>query len=184
MKCSTCPETRARFQKRIEALTDPWHREMLQIWLAHWWGEVRYDIDAVMATITADISYRSYGTSVFGPPVVFNSAEQARVMYIGYFEAGLMPGCPFDNERLAFADWGYCFESVATLAFFGANVLIPEKQLAPEQLYLVQIPLTVVTPFDKVAKKMSGETLYMGAPLAIEPTDRGTIARLLGREHG
>lgn len=180
MKCSTCLEAKIRWQQRIEETPNPRHRKMLEVALKHWWAEVVYDIDTVMATVTPDIVYRSYGTTAFGPPVVFDNALQARAMYLAQFDAGLMPGGPIDNERIALADWGFSAEGLYTLAFPGAALSLPDQTLDPEQLYLVQIQMSVITPFDAAGELMAGEILYMSSPLIIEPTDRDTIARLLG----
>lgn len=180
MKCSTCLESKAHWDDSAKAMENPRHRKMLEIGLKHWWAEVLYDMNTIMETLTHDATYRSYGSSAFGPPVAINSAQEARAMYQSQFDAGLMPGGPIDNHRFACADWGFATEGLYTLAFPGAALSLPDRRLEAEQLYLLQIHMSVITPFDAAGELMAGEILYMGAPFNIEPTNRETIARLLG----
>jgi hypothetical protein len=180
MKCSTCAEVRVRMDQRIAAETIPEHRRMLELWRDHWWGEVVYDIDAIMATVTPEISYRWHGTAAFGPGIVIDSEAAAREMYLAQFAAGLMPGAPFDAERIALGSWGMAWDARFTMAFPGSAVAVPGATLAPDRLYLMQLDMAVFHPFDRETGKMAGEIMYAGAPFNIEPTDRATIAHLLG----
>jgi hypothetical protein len=182
IKCSTAPASRRRVEDVIAGLQNPAHKHMLQIWLQHWWGEVVYDLDAIMETVSEDISYRWFGTEQLGGEIYEDSSEFARSMYRSMFDAKLMPGGPFDGERWAFADWGMTLEAVFTSAFPGAMLKGKSAQSDPDQLYLVQWPMMISFPFDRERWLMKGEIMYPGPPQKIEPTDRATISRLLG--HG
>jgi hypothetical protein len=182
MDCSTAPETRRRIEAVIAGLEDPDHKRMLSVWLRHWWGEVTYDIEACIDTLTETASYRWYGTDQIGDGVHEDSAAFAQGMYQSMFDAGLMPGGPFDEERWAFGDWGLTLQAVFTSVFPGAMLKGASAQPDHEGLYLVQWPMVVAHPFDLARGLMQGELMYAGPPLHIEPADAGTIRRLLGRE--
>ena len=182
IQCSTAPQTRARVQALIARTDNPRHRRMLEVWLKHWWGEVIYDLEMVMETVTDDIVYRWYGTDQIGDGVDASSADFARKMYQAQFDAQLMPGGPFDQEHFAFGEQGLTLEGVFVSALPGALLKGKSAQPDPEQLYLVQFPMVVVTPFDCERWLMKGEIMYAGAPLSIEATDKATIRALLGRD--
>lgn len=184
IQCSTAPETRRRVQDQLARLENPRHRRMLEVWLRHWWAEIVYDLDAVMATVADDIAYRWYGTDQIGAGVEENSAEFARKMYQSMFDAQLMPGTPFDHERWAFGDWGLTLEALFVGAFPGSMLKGRSAQPDAQGLYLVQFPMMVSVPFDCERWLMKGEIMYAGAPLQVEPTDAQTIRRLLGRVSG
>jgi hypothetical protein len=182
IKCSTAHETRRRIESVLAGLGNPSHKQMLQTWLKHWWGEVVYDISAVMETVTDDISYRWHGTDQIGDGVCEDSSEFARKLYQSMFDAQLMPGGPFDGERWAFSNWGLMMEALFTSVFPGSMLKGSSAQLDPNGLYLVQWRMAVSHPFNPETALMAGEIMYAGAPLHIERTDRAMIRRLLGRE--
>ncbi len=179
---STAPETRRRIDAMTARLENEDHRAMMAVWMRHWWGEVIYDIEACIDTVTDNISYRWYGTDQIGDGVHEDSSIFARGMYQGMFDAGLMPGGPFDQERFAFGDWGLMMEAVFTSVFPGSMLKGKSAQADPEALYLVQWPMMVSHPFVRDPWRMSGEIMYAGAPTGIEPADRATVERLLGRK--
>ncbi|MAT52775.1 MAG: hypothetical protein CMK32_16485 [Porticoccaceae bacterium] len=178
--CSTAPETRDRIESLIKRIDDPRHRRMLEVWLKHWWGEVIYDLTMVMETVTEDIVYRWHGTDQIGDGVDASSADFARNMYQTQFDAELMPGGPFDQEHFAFGEGGLTLEGIFVAVFPGAMLKGRSAQPDPEQLYLVQFPMVVTTPFDCDRWLMKGEIMYAGAPLNIEPTDAAAVRRLRG----
>jgi hypothetical protein len=180
IQCSTAPQTRDRVKTVIAGLNDPKQKAMLEVWLKHWWGEVIYELDDCISTITEDISYRWYGTDQIGDGVHEDSREFARTMYQSMFDAKLMPGGPFDKERWAFGDWGMTLEAVFTSAFLGSMLKGASAQTDPNALYLVQWPMVVTFPFDHERQLLRGEIMYPGAPFQIEPTDLSTVSRLLG----
>lgn len=177
---STAPETRDRIAAMADRLTNPDHKAMMAIWLDHWWGEVIYDIAPVMRTLSPDVMYRSYGARTFGDTIAIDGHDQARAMYLSLFDAGLMPGGPIDDEKFYFGDQGVMFEGVFTSVFPG-QMMPGVPGLKPEELYLVSYRMAVSHPFDLKAGVMKGEILYPGPLMSIEPSDRATIARLLGR---
>jgi hypothetical protein len=182
IKCSTAPDTRRRVEGVIADLKNPDHKRMLQTWLRHWWGEVVYDIDACIETVTDKISYRWYGTDQIGDGVHEDSRDFARTMYQSMFDAKLMPGGPFDQERWAFNDWGLTLEAVFSSVFPGSMLKGKSAQPKPQGLYLVQWPMVVSLPFDRERWLIAGEIMYAGPPMQIEPADTSTVRRLLGRD--
>lgn len=181
LACSTCAESRDHIAAIIAALDDPAQRAMESTWLRHWWSEVLYDLEGVMATVTDDVAYSIHNPPAFGPDVSFSSAAVTREKYAGMFAAGLMPGGPLDAMRMAFAPWGLMFEAVATVAVPGAQLHMPDRAIRDDLVYLVQTPMAGIMPFDRATGLMAGETVHMGNPIAIAPTDAAEIARLLGR---
>jgi hypothetical protein len=179
---STAPETRVRLLGLVNSLSDPDQQRMLQIWLHHWWGEVVYDIDAVRATMSHDIRYRCYGADTFGKDIAIDGIAAAEAMYRAQFDRGLMPGGPFDDERVAFGAWGMSIDAVFTSVFPGEMLPGVTPRLDAEALYLVTWRMAVAHPMDAKKGLMSGEILYPGPPLSIAPAGRDTIAYLLGRK--
>lgn len=161
--------TSGKFTDAVNCGEDEWSSVMdinaKSVWLA-----MKYEIPAMR---------RSGGGAIVNTASASTQRIQ-RGMYLAQFDAGLMPGGPIDNERIACADWGFSADGLYTLAFPGSGLSLPKQVLDPEQLYLVQIQMSVITPFDAAGELMAGEILYMSSPLAIEPTDRDAIARLLG----
>ncbi|KJS09651.1 MAG: hypothetical protein VR73_01545 [Gammaproteobacteria bacterium BRH_c0] len=180
IQCSTAAQTRQRVEAVIASFDNPNHKRMLEVWLKHWWGEVMYDLPAVMATVTDDIAYRWYGTDQIGDGMDQQSADLARTMYQSMFDAKLMPGGPFDNEHWAFGAKGLTLEALFIGLFPGSMLKGKSAQPDPEQRYLVQFPMMVSTPFDCDNWLMKAEIMYAGAPLNIVPADAQTVQRLLG----
>lgn len=178
IQSSTAPQTRARVAALAQGLASE-QRAMLDLWLDHWWAEVVYDIDACMRTLSADVCYRSYGARIFGEPIMLDGAMNARVMYQGLFDAGLMPGGPFDEERFSFGAWGLMMEALFTSVFPG-HMLSGVPDLDPHGLYKICWRMSVAHPMDMSARVMQGEIMYPGPLIAIEPADRAEIKRLLG----
>jgi len=178
---STAPETRARLLALHTALPDPNQRRMLQIWLDHWWAEVVYDIDTVCATLSEDVAYRSYGAVTFGGDIRIDGIDAAAAMYRALFARGLMPGGPFDQERISFGDWGLHMDAVFTSVFPGD--MLPGLALRPDPdaLYLIRWHMAVAHPMDLRRSVMRAEIMYPGAPFLVEPAGRDTIEHLLGR---
>jgi hypothetical protein len=181
MVLSTAPESRARTQALIRETEVPEHRRMLQIWLDHWWAEVVYDIDTAMSTVTENVWYSFFGFPMYGEPQKITSREGARQVYQSMFDDGLMPGGPFDEERWAFGTWGMTLEAVFTSVYPGRMLSGLPQPLVPDLLYLIRWPMTVVFPIDLEKNQLRAEIMYSGEPFSIEPSDRATIARLLGR---
>lgn len=180
--CSTAAETKQRAERFIAGLTNPDDKRMMQVWLKHWWGEVTYDLDACVDTLTDTVSYRWYGTDQIGDGVCEDSREFARNMYQSMFDAGLMPGGPFDDEHWAFGESGVTLEATFVAVYPGSMLNGESAQADPNALYLVQWPMVVTLPFDRERWLISGEIMYAGAPTCIEPADASTVRRLLGRE--
>jgi hypothetical protein len=180
-KTSTAPESRARAAAFAKGLADPTQRRMLETWLDHWWAEVVYDIDTAMRTVSDDVSYRMYGAATMGEGLEIDGKEAARSVYQSMFDDGLMPGGPFDEEKFSFASWGMMMEALFTAVYPGA-MLPGVAGLEPETLYLMRWRMVVSFPFDLETGVLKGEIMYPGPPVSLEPTDRGEIARLLGRQ--
>ena len=177
---STAPETRARALALSERLANPEHKAMMDLWLEHWWGEVQYDIDPVIRTLSKDVTYRSYGAATFGE-VAIDGIDATRTMYQSMFDAGLMPGGPIDDERFAFGDWGMVMEGVFTAVFAGEMLSAGAPGLKPDGLYRMRWHMVVTLPMDMKAGLIKGEIMYPGPPLSIDPSDAAEVARLLGR---
>lgn len=150
---------------------------MLETFIRRWSAQVLYKIEAVLETLTSDCRYVVHGTAAFGSAKV-DSIEAARAMYLSMFRAGLMPGGPIDDLQVAFGDWGLSFSGVFTLALPGAALQLPTHDLQSDQLYLVQSNASASISYR--GDLIEGETLYMGSPFNIEPTNRDEIARILG----
>jgi hypothetical protein len=180
IQTSTAPESRARAAAMAKQLANPAQKAMLEIWLDHWWAEVGYDIDTAMRTLSDDVVYRMYGASTFGDALAIDGKDAARATYQSLFDAGLMPGGPFDDEQFSFAPWGMMMEAVFTSVYTG-QMLPGIAGLEPESLYKMRWRMAVSFPFDLDAGVLKGEIMYPGPPLSMAASDRAEIARLLGR---
>lgn len=181
LKYSTAPESYARTRELFDLLDDEWSRRCLDVWLRHWWGEVQYDLETCIATITPDVVYRWDGTERLGEPLNAHSRDFARTMYSEMFESHQTPGGPFDQERWAFGEWGLMMEAVFTSVMRADFVRDERPSAEPTALHLVQWPMTLIIPVDRESGLMSGEIMYAGAPLHVEPCDIAMTLKLLGR---
>src|SRR3546814_2457780 len=102
-------------------------------------------------------------------------------MYGGMFETYQTPGGPFDQERWAFADWGLMMEAVFTSVMRADFIEAERASAKSDELRLVQWPMTLVIPVNRASGLISGEIMYAGAPLHVEPCDRAMTFKLLGR---
>lgn len=179
MKNLSCARaTIDRVDALIASLENPLHREMLGAFRLHWWSEVLGDLDAAMSAMTPQVVFKSTGSVPSGGPFEVHTSAEQRAIYEIQVAAGLSPaGGYFDNERWAFADWGMMLEAQWVFALYG-NMISNYGDYDPEQLYLVKVPAATVMPYGG-GGRLSGESLYMGDPLEIEPTDWETYQNIL-----
>ncbi len=56
-------ETLAELNAMAAKLDNPVHRRMHEVVRDHWWAEVNWDIETIMATLAEPIDYRFHGTA-------------------------------------------------------------------------------------------------------------------------
>ncbi len=177
----TLPTTSAmfeRFDAMVDTIADPQHRGMLGVVRNHLLGEIIGDLDLTMSTMPANPCYRTYGSTAMGS-FNFDTADEVRATYQSMLDAGLVPGCPWEDERWSFAPWGLANEATNTMVFPGAWLPNYDPKLDADGLYLVRWKTAAIFPFDTERMLMLGETVYMSDPITVEPADESTFAQLI-----
>jgi hypothetical protein len=177
----TLPTTSAmfeRFDAMVEATADPQQEAMLRVVRNHLLGEIIGDLDLTMSTMPANPCYRTYGSTAMGS-FNFDTADEVRATYQSMLDAGLVPGCPSEDERWSFAPWGLANEATNSMVFPGAWLLNYDPKLDADGLYLVRWKTAAIFPFDMERMLMLGETVYMSDPITVEPADESTFAQLI-----
>jgi hypothetical protein len=171
----------ARLDHAIATAGSERDRILLQVYKAHWWGEVTSDVEAIMATLPPDgVSYHFDGLSLTRAlPIQIGDLGVIRGMYQSVADLGLPIAGAFFDERFAFADWGLTIEVTQSAIYPGRFLASYPKPLDPEQLYLTQWRMVGVHPIDVGRRLMLGENVYNGAPLRVEPVDRAAIEVML-----
>jgi hypothetical protein len=177
--------TKKRIVELMNSVASPSARIMLSLFVDHWWGEVTDDLDTVVSTCATDIHYASYGSDWMGPHINFRGVDKARKMYDEMLSAGLLPGGPFEAEKVSFAEWGFHLTADFTGLFPGEIINRYDSTRSKSDLYVVRWPMTVVTPIDVNRKLFLGEVAYVGMPLEIavaEPNSRASLMDGYGRK--
>ena len=174
-------ESAARIDRDIAAAGSERDRILLQIYRAHWWGEVTSDVEAIMATLPKDkVSYHFDGLSLTRAlPIQISDLTVIRGMYQSVADLGLPIAGAFFDERYAFADWGMMIEATQSAIYPGRFLASYREPLDPDQLYLAQWRMTGVHAMDVERRLMLGENIYNGAPLQVTPVDRSAIDIML-----
>jgi hypothetical protein len=185
MTTSTLPTSRdclARTNALIESLTDPEHRAMAEVARDHWWAEAIGDVDAAIATLTEDCTYRVNGSPMMlggETTMSWQGRETTRQIYQSVVDHGINIAGPLVNEHWLFSDWGVGTEADLYMIQPG-SMLTLEEPLDPDQLYLTTLPHVTLFPWDREQRKVKGEVIYLGAPYSITPVDKSAVAEMLG----
>jgi hypothetical protein len=178
MTLPTTSATLERFDTMTDTIPDPQHRAMLRVVRNHIYGEIIGDLDLTMSTMPANPHYRTYGSAALGS-YNLDTGEEVRAAYQSMLDLGLVPGCPWEDERWLFSSWGLAVEATCTMVWLGARLTNYDSTLDPDGLYLVRWNTASFFPFDVERMLMLGEIVYMADPTTIEPTDVATFATLI-----
>lgn len=167
-------DTLAEINAVIEGIDNPVHRHMLEVARDHYWGEVFWDVPAIMATLspTAPIVYRFQGGAFMGlDGEGIESREATQAMYEGARDSGLVIG-PMEQLNWTFGPNGVGCEGILHNIFPGSALPGLAEQVDSEKFYLVSFYANTFTPFDEENRYMTGEIFYSGnKPLAVEEVD-------------
>lgn len=181
-KLSTAREVLARYERRIDATTDPRHKAWLKTYRDHWWGEVINDVEMVMDTMShGPISYTFDGHPFMTPEdSLANITDRAgtRAMYEGVVELGVRMAGPVDDERIFFDEHGIAVTCVLSAIYPGVFLTKHTEPVDPAGFYLARWPNVTIVRFDEDGLMM-GEDIFNGAPVEVRQVRKDQIDSLV-----
>ena len=133
-------------KERIANTTNPRHLAMLERLLAHAQSEAVGDIDAVMATLSKDPVYRTWGST---PAMNPEGREAVRTFYDVEIVQGGKYFFEFDMDRLVVDDFTIVTEGMYHSVYWGRDAQaagLPAEN--PDGFYLLHMRMLIVWPFD------------------------------------
>ncbi len=175
-------DTIAEINALAETLDNPDHRRMLEVSRDHYWGEVVWNIDGIMATLspTEPISYRFHGGSFLGTDgMTVGSIAEARTLYEGARDSGTVVG-PMRNMHYTFGREGMAHQSVLCIVVRGSMLANYSEPVEEDQQYVVTYNGATYFPFDSDYRYMLGEWVYSGnTPVSLEAIDAAGVEQLV-----
>ncbi len=171
-------ETLAELNAMAAKLDNPVHRRMLEVARDHWWAEVKWDIDGIMATLTEPVSYRFHGGDFIGSNGrTVSSLKDVRAMYEGARDSGLKVGA-MREIHASYGPTGMGMDAVLYLAVPGTRFV--GLDVDPDLQYLASWHSNAFFPFDPELRYMLGEWAYAAnEPLSLEPIDDAGVAAVV-----
>jgi hypothetical protein len=145
-------------QERLAAETDPVLRRNLELLLQHMKAEASLDMEKLMATVSPNAQYFSYGSSD-SPPLIGKAAVQA------FYEAFAASGAhklQHDIDRLIVDRHAILTEGVIRIAYPGRALAARGIDVDdPTAFYLYEARMAIVWPIGEDGL-FTGEDSYVG----------------------
>jgi hypothetical protein len=166
-------------EARLRTETNPRHRRLLEVVLAHMKAEAALDVDGLMATLAPDPVYHAWGTDdPFYSPV---GREAVRSFYTAFAASGAHR-LEFDVDRLVVDDGAVFTEGTMRIVYPGAILeVLGHRVDDANAFYLYEARMAVVWPMDEDGL-IIGEDSYTGgdgfAGIASRKIDLADVAPL------
>jgi hypothetical protein len=167
-------KTWRKVEERLARERDPRRRRNLETVLAHMKAEAEPDLEALMATVAGNASYRAWGTPdpLYSP----QGKDAVRDFYTAFVSSGAHR-LELDVDRLVVDDDCVVTEGVMRIAYPGAIVrLLGHDVDDPDAYYLFETRMAVLWPMDEHGLVLGEETYTGGDGFA------GIAERKLSRE--
>ena len=178
--------TWARVEERLATETDPVLRRNLETLLAHMKSEAIGDLDGLLATLTDDVAYHTYGAPDV-PAVNPVGKAGVRRFYADFIASGATK-LQLDIDRLVVDRECILTEGTMRMAYPGRTLVARGIAVDdPDASYLFETRMAVLWPFDENGLAR-GEDTYTGvdgfAGIAGRKLDPADIVGLAGAAFG
>ncbi len=170
-------ETLAELNAMAAKLDNPVHRRMHEVVRDHWWAEVNWDIETIMATLAEPIDYRFHGAAFIGSDGTrVISLGDVRAMYEGARDSGVKVGA-MRELNVSHGPTGMGIDTILCNVVPGTRIV--GHDVDPDGQYYVSWHSNLFFPFDSECRYMLGEWTYgANQPLVLEPIDDAGAAAL------
>lgn len=146
-------------EERIGRTTNPRHLMMLKRLLDHARGEAAGDLEKVMATLSENPVYHTWGAPEVMSP---SGRDNVRNFYTNVVLAGGIHYFEFDMDRLVVDDDTIVTEGVFRMMFWGRDAVKAGYPAGnPDAFYILKTRMLVAWPFDSQGY-IVGEDTYNG----------------------
>jgi hypothetical protein len=161
----------AFFERKRHELSNPKHRQYLELFQEHMRAELAGDVDRVMKTLVPEPVYHFWGYPDWDEEFTGQSATRA-------FYSALLPSvvdADFDYRRIIIDDFGFVGDGISEAIFKGAELLrtgapkVLEMEIDPEARYQSSRQRALIIPFRDGL--MAGEDIYSDGPPTIKRID-------------